>query len=84
MVLIRHPEHARFDRTILDAGRRPCAAGAAIGGDRKYAWPLLPRSFSVARRHWPMFFHDVEHSEYPHGSYLDPVIADCGFMSDTL
>src|SRR5690242_7220956 len=35
MVLVRHPEHACFNRTVLDTGRRTGAASAAIGRDRK-------------------------------------------------
>src|SRR5215216_4598276 len=48
MIFIRHPEHARFNRTVLDTCRRPGAACATIGGDRKYARSLLARGLSVA------------------------------------
>jgi hypothetical protein len=61
MVLIRYPEHAGFDRTILDTRRRSGATGAAIRRDREYAWPLLARRFSVAFRHRPVFVYDIEH-----------------------
>ena len=61
MVLIGHPEHARFNRAILDTRRRSGAARATIRGDCKYARPLLARGLSVALRHRPMFLYDVEH-----------------------
>ena len=48
MVFVRHPEHTRFNRAILDTRRRPGATRAAIGGDCEYAGPLLTRRFSVA------------------------------------
>ena len=41
VVFIRHPEHARLDRTLLNARRRAGATGAAVGGDGKYARALL-------------------------------------------
>ncbi len=61
MVLVRHPEHAGFNRTILDARRRSGAASAAISGDCQYARPLLTSRLSVALRHRPVFIYDVEH-----------------------
>jgi len=48
MIFIRHPEHARFDRTILDASRRSRATSAAVGGDRKDSWSLLAGCLAVA------------------------------------
>jgi hypothetical protein len=62
MILVRHPEHAGFDRTVFHAGRRTCAAGTAISGNCQYARPFLPSCFTVANRHWPMFFNDVVHA----------------------
>ena len=61
VILVRHPEHAGFDRTILDASWRARAAGATVGGDRKNTRPLFACRFAVALRHGPMFFYDVEH-----------------------
>ena len=61
MIFVRHPEHACFDRTILDTCRRPGAAGATIGRDRKDARALLARGLSIAFRHRPVFDYDVEH-----------------------
>jgi len=48
MIFVGNPEHACFDRTIFDARRRTCAAGATVGSDRKYSWSLLARRFAVA------------------------------------
>ena len=61
MVIIRHPEHTGFNRTILDTRRRSGAARATIGGDCEYARPFLAGRLSVALRHRPMFLYDVEH-----------------------
>jgi len=61
VVLIRHPEHARFDRTVLDTCRRTGATGAAVGGDRQDARPLFSCGFAVALRHWPVLVYDVVH-----------------------
>ncbi len=61
MIFVGHPEHARFDRAILDAGRRASATSAAVRRDSKYARPLFTSCFAVAFRHGPMLFYDVEH-----------------------
>ena len=61
MVFIGHPEHAGFNRTVLDAGRRPGTAGATVGRDGQYPRALLTGRFPVALRHWPVFFYDVVH-----------------------
>ena len=61
MIFVGHPEHARFDGAVLNAGRRPGATGATVGSDGKYSGTLLARRFAVAFRHGPMFFDDVEH-----------------------
>lgn len=61
MVLVRHPEHAGFDWTILDARRRSGATRAAVGGDREDARTLLSSSFAVTLRHWPVLVYDVVH-----------------------
>ena len=61
MVFIRHPEHAGFDRTVLDTCRRTGATGAAVGGNRQDARPLFSSGFSVALRHWPVLVYDVVH-----------------------
>ena len=61
MVFIRHPEHAGFDRTVLDTCRRTGATGAAVSGDREDARPLFSRRFAVALRHWPVLVYDVVH-----------------------
>ena len=62
MVLVGYPEHARFNRAVLDAGRRTGAARAAVSSDSKYARFLLASCFAVAYRHGPMFFNDVVHT----------------------
>src|SRR5260370_1458566 len=41
MILVRHPEHAVFHRAIFHARRRPRAARAALGDDRKFFWFFL-------------------------------------------
>ena len=61
MVFIRHPKHAGFDRTVLDTRRRTGTTGAAVGGNREDARPLLSRGFSVALGHWPVLVYDVVH-----------------------
>jgi len=61
VVLIRNPEHARFDRTILNTRRGSGATSAAISRDRQYARPLLARRFSVALGHRPVLVYDIEH-----------------------
>ena len=43
MVLIGHPKHAVFDRTVLDAGRRAGTSGAALGDYCQFFGFLLPR-----------------------------------------
>ena len=62
VVLVRQPEHTRFDRAILDARGRAGTAGTTIRRNREYAWPLLTGRFPVALRHRPVLFYDVEHS----------------------
>ena len=64
MVLVGNPKHACFDRAILDASRRACAASAAVSRDRKYARLFLASGFAVAFRHGPMFFNDVVHASF--------------------
>ena len=61
VILIGHPEHARFDRTILDTRRGTRATGAAVSGDRQDARPLFSGGFAVALRHWPVLVYDVVH-----------------------
>jgi hypothetical protein len=61
VVLIRHPEHARFDRTVLDTRGRTGATGAAVGGNREDARPLFSGGFAVALRHGPVLVYDVVH-----------------------
>ena len=65
VIVVRDPEHAGFDRTVLDTGRRTRAAGAAIGSDGQNTWPLLARGFAVTLRHRPMLFYDIEHALLP-------------------
>ena len=48
MIFIRHPEHARFDRTILDASWRSGAAGAAVSCDCKDSRALFSGGLAVA------------------------------------
>ena len=43
IVLVRHPEHAVFHGTVLDAGRRARAAGAALGDDGQFFGLFLAR-----------------------------------------
>jgi len=47
VILVRNPEHTRFDRTVFDARRRTGATGAAIRGDGKNPRFLLARGFAV-------------------------------------
>jgi hypothetical protein len=61
MVFVRHPEHAGFNRTILNTRRRSCAARATISRDCQNAWPLFTRGLSVALRHGPVLVYDVVH-----------------------
>lgn len=61
VIFVGDPEHAGFNRAILDAGRRARAACTAIRCDSKYARPFFASCFAVAFRHGPMFFYDVEH-----------------------
>src|SRR6185369_13226662 len=61
MIFVRHPEHACFNRTVLDTRRGSGAASATIGRDRKYARALLAGGLSVAFRHRPVFVYDVVH-----------------------
>lgn len=62
VIFIGHPEHARFDWTVLDARGRAGAAGAAVGGDCQDARLLFARGFAIAFRHRPMLFDHVEYS----------------------
>jgi hypothetical protein len=48
VIFIRHPEHARFDRAVLNARGRAGATGAAVSRNREYARFLLARRFAVA------------------------------------
>ncbi len=41
VIFVGHPEHTRFNWTILDAGRRTGTPGAAVGSYRKDARSLL-------------------------------------------
>lgn len=65
VVFIGNPEHAGFDRAILDARWRTGAARAAIGCYGEDARPFLARRFSVALRHGPVLFYDVYHPAAP-------------------
>lgn len=62
MVLVRDPEHAGIDRTVFNARRRSCTAGATVSGDGQDARLLLASGLTIANRHWPMFFYNVEHT----------------------
>lgn len=48
MIFVGHPEHASFNRTILDARRRARATGATVSGDCKYSRPLLAGRLAVS------------------------------------
>ncbi len=61
MILVGYPEHARFDRAILDACRRTSTTSAAVGSDRQYARLFFASGFAVAFRHGPLFFDDIVH-----------------------
>jgi hypothetical protein len=61
VVFVGDPEHASFNRAILDARRRACATSAAVSGDSEYPWPLLSSSFSVALGHRPVLVYNIEH-----------------------
>jgi hypothetical protein len=61
VIFIGHPEHACFNRAILDAGRRTGATRAAVRRDSKDARPFFASCLAVAFRHGPVFFYDVEH-----------------------
>ena len=69
MVFVRYPEHAGFYRAVFDTGGRARATRAAIRGDGQYSWLLLARRFTVARRHGPMFFDDLDHALSPLEDY---------------
>src|SRR6266849_6984982 len=49
IVLVRHPEHAIFHRTIFNAGRRSSAAGAALRNNGQFFWLLLARGGDTLR-----------------------------------
>lgn len=61
VIFVRHPKHARFDRAIFDTCRRTRTARAAVRGDGEYARLLFASRLTVANRHGPMFFYNVEH-----------------------
>ena len=61
VVFVWDPEHASFNRAILDACRRAGATGATVSGDSEYPWPLLSSSFSVALGHRPVLVYNIEH-----------------------
>ena len=61
VILIWHPKHTRFDRTVLDACRGTGTSSAAVGSDSENARAFLARGLTVAFGHWPMFIYDVEH-----------------------
>ena len=48
MIFVRHPEHAGFDRAILDASRGTGATGTAISGNGEYAGTFLACRLTVA------------------------------------
>jgi hypothetical protein len=47
VILIRHPEHARFDGTVLDTRRRPGTSCTTIGGNSQNPRFLFSRGFAV-------------------------------------
>ena len=61
VIFVRDPEHAAFYRAIFDAGRRPGAAGAAVGRDGEDFGFLFARRFPIALRHRPVFLDDLYH-----------------------
>ncbi len=74
MIFVWDPEHARFDRTVFNTRGRTRAAGAAISRNCQNTRPFLPSSLSVAFRHWPVLFYDVEHPLFePRVSVVDRV-----------
>ena len=67
VIFVRHPEHSRLDRAVLDAGRGTRAARTAISGDCQDARPFLARRFAIADRHGPMLLDHVEYIEFFEG-----------------
>ena len=65
VIFVRDPKHAGFDWAVFDAGRGAGAASAAVGGDGEDARPLLAGGFTVALRHGPILFYDIEHVLFP-------------------
>ena len=59
MILIGDPEHAGFNRTVLDACRRARAAGATVSCNGQNARPLFACCLAVALRHGPVLVYDV-------------------------
>src|SRR5258708_18315012 len=48
MIFVGHPEHASFDRAVLNTGRRAGATSAAVSGDGEYPRPFLARRLTIA------------------------------------
>jgi hypothetical protein len=56
IVFVRHPEHAIFDRTVLDACGRARASCAAFGDDRQFFRLLLARGGQAFRLRFKLQF----------------------------
>ena len=70
MIFVRHPEHAGFDGTVLNASGRAGAASAAVSRDGENARSLLALGFPITNRHRPFLFDDVESGLFLEGCHV--------------
>ena len=62
VILVRHPEHARFDGAIFNASGGTRAASATISRNCQNARLLFASSLAIALGHRPVFFYNVVQS----------------------
>ena len=62
MIFIGNPKHARLNRAVFDAGRRPRTTCAAIQSNCKDARFAFSSSFPISSGHRKVFFEDFNHA----------------------
>jgi hypothetical protein len=65
VILIRHPKHTGFDRTVFNTRRGTRTTSTTVSRDGENTRAFLARSLSISHRHWPVLVYDIEHLCHP-------------------
>ena len=71
VILVRHPKHTSFDRTVFNTRRRTRTTSTTVSRDGENTGPFLASSLSISHRHWPVLVYDIEHSCHLWGRGLE-------------